>query len=131
MFFVDCLVQRRPWRMFLLFVWCNNGLKAQSSPQPRATPWVLCMNELIALQRAKVRRGNIILLPLTGRINNKTLLPRALPWASYVVYQILDDVFVLIYVIIKLHKPEDSTHNSHRIFSRLVPLQPKFSAAYF
>ena len=54
-----------------------------------------------------------------------------LPWASYVIHQILDDFFVLNYVTVTQHKPEESTHNSHQIFSRLVPLQPKFSTTCF
>lgn len=52
-------------------------------------------------------------------------------WASYVIHQILDDFFVLIYVTVTQHKSEESTHNSHQIFSRLVPLQPKFSTVCF
>ena len=35
------------------------------------------------------------------------------PWASYVIHQILDDFFVLIYVTVTQHKSEESTHNSH------------------
>ena len=58
-------------------------------------------------------------------------VPLRLPWASYVIHQILDDFFVLIYVTVTQHKPKESTHNSHQIFSRLAPLQPKFSTACF
>ena len=58
-------------------------------------------------------------------------VPLRLPWASYVIHQILDDFFVLIYVTVTQHKPKESTHNSHQIFSRLEPLQPKFSTACF
>ena len=54
-----------------------------------------------------------------------------LPWASYVIHQILDDFFVLIYVTVTQCKPKESTHNSRQIFSRLEPLQPKFSTACF
>ena len=68
---------------------------------------------------------------LTGCMDCVYPLPRALPWASYVIHQILDDFFVLIYVTVTQHKPEESTHNSHQIFSRLVPLQPKFSTTCF
>ena len=45
------------------------------------------------------------------------ILPRVslrLPWASYVIHQILDDFFVLIYVTATQHKPEEPTHNSHQ-----------------
>ena len=58
-------------------------------------------------------------------------VPLRLPWASYVIHQILDDFFVLIYVTVTQCKPKESTHNSRQIFSRLEPLQPKFSTACF
>ena len=75
----------------------------------------------------------IKLLPLQGVTNERTLTQgvASLALASYVIHQILDDFFVLIYVTVTQHKPEESTHNSHQIFSRLVPLQPKFSTTCF
>ena len=77
--------------------------------------------------RAKVKANRSpILLPLQGE-GVYALIPRALPWASYVTHQILRVLFALIYVIIKLHRSEEPIRNSHHKFYCLVPLQPRFS----
>ena len=95
------------------------------SPQPRATPWVSAYKRLRPV-RAKVWANDwLLLLPLQG-VGNGDMVPRALPWASYVTHQILRVLFALIYVIIKLHRSEEPIRNSHHKFYSLVPLQPRF-----
>ena len=54
--------------------------ESPASPEPRATPWVLCPHSLRP-ERAKVKVNHSpILLPLQG-VGVYTLIPRALPWA--------------------------------------------------